>query len=592
MAIKKLCQNGINENGENTIMDGLSFVRAINNNANELGTNTKLDLETHNTPEFIAKALREQTEISEKVQKIGYQTPGGPDDMPTHEEEGAPVDSPSELKDGLAQIYNKIVETESPIEEKEVSDSSGLQQAAESGDSRVSISGDMSADSSIEFNSYVQINGNDNTITNSAEAEALSFNNGASIKALKVENTGDSENAIKLANSDYNIEDVKMSGAKYGIEVNTASATFTGNIDVSNNKSAGINVLSGNARASSRVDVSKSNLINTTETEDIPTIKSDMNSAIIVGEGIYSVSDSTDNTVKYFVNKENADKLREKLGLDPLPGEDDNSDVLNGIDLQKDAKAFLDNYYNKYANKTITSGDAEFDNDIVYENLGAVESDSETTVSINKQVIDNSNVSISIGNNGFIKAPLFKVEENILYVSTLLLALKGAEENVEVVYGDNKKIINSKEMSTVTMLPVTEVLALNTQPGYTNEIETNEDNTDIVEISSYGTHAIGFIIQNGSEKLLNPSLYYIYSSGPKNMGISTPERMDGKDVTFALYAKYKTGPYTEELERVFDYELLIPGIGLSKFKVTTKLIVEPEKETENAEETEAEEVEE
>lgn len=592
MAIKKLYQNGINENGENTIMDGLSFVRAINNNANELGTNTKLDLETHNTPEFIAKALREQTEISEKTQKIGYQTPGGPDDMPTHEEEGAPVDSPSELKDGLAQIYNKIVETETPIEEKEVSDSSGLQQAAESGDSRVSISGDMSADSSIEFNSYVQINGNDNTITNSAEAEALSFNSGASIKALKVENTGDSENAIKLANSDYNIEDVKMSGAKYGIEVNTASAKFTGNVDVSNNKSAGINVLSGNARTSSRVDVSKANLINTTESEDIPTIKSDMNSAIIVGEGIYSVSDSTDNTVKYFVDKENADKLREKLGLDPLPGEDDDSDILNGIDLQADAKTFLDSYYNKYANETITKDNAKFDDDIVYENLGAVDSDSETTISVNKEIVSNSDVSISIGNNGFIKAPLFKVEEGILYVSTLLLAVKGAQENVEVVYGNNKKIINTKEMSTVTILPITEVLALNTKPGYTNKIETNDDNTEIVETSSYGTHAIGFIMQNGSEKLLDPSLYYIYSSGPKNIGISTPETMDGEDVTFALYAKYMNGPYTEELERKFDYELLIPGVGLSKFKLTTKLIVEPEKETEIAEETEAEEVEE
>ena len=109
MAIKKLYQNGINEDGQNTIMDGLSFVRAINNNADELGTGTKLDLATHNTPEFIAKALREQTEISEKVQKIGYQTPGGPDDMPTFEETGAPVNSPSELYDGLAQIYNKEV---------------------------------------------------------------------------------------------------------------------------------------------------------------------------------------------------------------------------------------------------------------------------------------------------------------------------------------------------------------------------------------------------------------------------------------------------------------------------------------------------
>ena len=109
MAIKKLCQNGINEDGENTIMDGLSFVRAINNNADELGTSTKLDLETHNTPEFIAKALREQTETIREEQIIGYQTPGGPDDMPTFEETGAPVNSPSELYDGLAQIYNKEV---------------------------------------------------------------------------------------------------------------------------------------------------------------------------------------------------------------------------------------------------------------------------------------------------------------------------------------------------------------------------------------------------------------------------------------------------------------------------------------------------
>ena len=109
MAIKKLYQNGINEDGQNTIMDGLSFVRAINNNADELGTSTKLDLETHNTPEFIAKALREQTETTREEQIIGYQTTGRPDDMPTFEETGAPVNSPSELYDGLAQIYNKEV---------------------------------------------------------------------------------------------------------------------------------------------------------------------------------------------------------------------------------------------------------------------------------------------------------------------------------------------------------------------------------------------------------------------------------------------------------------------------------------------------
>lgn len=113
MSIKKLYQNGINEDGQNTIMDGLSFVQAINNNANELGTNTKLDLETHNTPEFIAKALREQTEKQSEEQVIGYQTPGGPDDIPTFEDNGMAVNSPSFQCDGLAQIYNKKVSEES-----------------------------------------------------------------------------------------------------------------------------------------------------------------------------------------------------------------------------------------------------------------------------------------------------------------------------------------------------------------------------------------------------------------------------------------------------------------------------------------------
>lgn len=104
MAIEKLVQNGVNESGEHTLMTGLDFVRAMNKNAETLGTDTKLDLEVHNTPQCIKKALKEQTG------KMGYHTPGGPDDIPTHEEEGAPVDSPSELKGGIAQVYNKAVE--------------------------------------------------------------------------------------------------------------------------------------------------------------------------------------------------------------------------------------------------------------------------------------------------------------------------------------------------------------------------------------------------------------------------------------------------------------------------------------------------
>ena len=103
MSIKNLKQTGEDNEGVYNVMDGLSFARALNNNKEELGTSTQVDLDVHNTPAALKNAFREQTG------KIGYHTPGGPDDIFTHEEEGTPVNSPSELKDGLAQIYNKAV---------------------------------------------------------------------------------------------------------------------------------------------------------------------------------------------------------------------------------------------------------------------------------------------------------------------------------------------------------------------------------------------------------------------------------------------------------------------------------------------------
>ena len=56
--IEKLYLNGIDENGNNVLMDGLGFVRAVNANGKLLKTSTTLDLDTHNTPEHIAKALK------------------------------------------------------------------------------------------------------------------------------------------------------------------------------------------------------------------------------------------------------------------------------------------------------------------------------------------------------------------------------------------------------------------------------------------------------------------------------------------------------------------------------------------------------
>lgn len=125
MAIKKLKQSGVVTETDSNYTTGLGFVRAINNNADELGTTKKLDLRTKNTPKHIAQALKEQAK-----NKISYKTMGGPDDLPDYEQ--GPTNSPSSLKDGLAQIYNKELAIQpEPITNIDFDTVSGLQEGEE-----------------------------------------------------------------------------------------------------------------------------------------------------------------------------------------------------------------------------------------------------------------------------------------------------------------------------------------------------------------------------------------------------------------------------------------------------------------------------
>lgn len=125
MSIKKLKQSGVVTETDSNYTTGLGFVRAINNNADELGTTKKLDLKTKNTPKHIAQALKEQAK-----NKISYKTMGGPDDLPDYEQ--GPTNSPSSLKDGLAQIYNKELAIQpEPITNIDFDTVSGLQEGEE-----------------------------------------------------------------------------------------------------------------------------------------------------------------------------------------------------------------------------------------------------------------------------------------------------------------------------------------------------------------------------------------------------------------------------------------------------------------------------
>ena len=50
--------------------------------------------------------------------------------------------------------------------------------------------------------------------------------------------------------------------------------------------------------------------------------------------------------------------------------------------------------------------------------------------------------------------------------------------------------------------------------------------------------------------------------------------MDGKDVTFAYYAKYMDSAYTEEETKELNFVIYVPDSGIAQFNLTVKCIVE------------------
>lgn len=96
MPIEKIYQNSTSTG---THTSSLGFIRKLNNNSNELGTTTKLNLKDRNTPELIKKAFREQAK-----NKINYATPGGPEY------------TMNRVVDGVVQLYNSNIETSTNIE--------------------------------------------------------------------------------------------------------------------------------------------------------------------------------------------------------------------------------------------------------------------------------------------------------------------------------------------------------------------------------------------------------------------------------------------------------------------------------------------
>ena len=459
-----------------------------------------------------------------------------------------------------------------PEEPTEVATEEDLKQAIANGDKEVKLTDNITvASGNLNLGTTEHFDGNGKTISFGTTGQNLvSTHSGTTIENVTVENTVATEEwsstyGIQCYNGDYTIRNCKVSNCNGGILVNSANVTLEGTIDVSGNKFGGIEVSKGSASGlgNATLNVNGATLVNTTEEYGKPTIWTDGEGNTVNGvEAMFANSEVKPNQVQYYLVESNS---RDSID----------------VSLEQKLQAFQEKYYNKFSNKKITASDVDFDSGIIYVNLGNIDSTVDT-ITINNESVDSAEVNLSIGNNAFLKAPLFKVEENVLYVSTVLLITFAVDEEIKVVAGDNTKYVKDSSIMPPTILPISNVYALNTKEGYTNTVQATDNNTVITQTAGYGTSAVGVTLQLNGEDILDPEVVYVYRAG-SYIGISTPETMDSKDVTFAYYGKYINSAYTTEETREFNFVVYVPQSGIAQFKLTFNCIVESVEDTEESE---------
>ena len=104
--------------------------------------------------------------------------------------------------------------------------------------------------------------------------------------------------------------------------------------------------------------------------------------------------------------------------------------------LEEKLNAIKEKYYNVYENQEITSEDGEFDKSTLYVEIADCDKEDLKSIYINSKKYDNENKKLSIGQNSFIVAPIFLVEDGKLLVSPLYILNVAEAEEVRIVFDD------------------------------------------------------------------------------------------------------------------------------------------------------------
>lgn len=173
--------------------------------------------------------------------------------------------------------------------------------------------------STVKFNEYIEINGNNNKITFTGTGKVLQLVKGGKLKNIVIEGTLDdpaawsSSYGLHLYNNDYVVENLKVSKMNAAMLCGASSVDLYGTVDVSENGFGGCEVSVGEkSEKVPYLNINSVTLVNTTEEYGKPTVWIDTK----LGKGVISGVEKLNHVFikeqdQYYLDKNNTVKPHE-----------------------------------------------------------------------------------------------------------------------------------------------------------------------------------------------------------------------------------------------------------------------------------------
>ena len=252
--------------------------------------------------------------------------------------------------------------------------------------------------------------------------------------------------------------------------------------------------------------------------------------------------------------------------------------------VDKQTEELEEKFYGKKENETIKYGEEGFEFSEFYTKVATLTDLDVKSVTLGDMTYGTNNVDISVGLNGHINAPVFVVVKDELYVSTLHLMAQGkAKVAVVANYANGNTTYNVETgvEDTEGTLEVGEAVVF----GVADE-NNNVKLVDgvYVHTSNSGKNGFGFILkytdaEGKVEEITDENTVIYRLSADGSMGMTKPETLSGKKVTYGTYLRWKNSNYDSSdkaipgVEEVKNVTLLVPGKGIITLKFKLNMVV-------------------